>query len=82
MALLLLFSIVAAILIRQIYFIVYNLYYHPLSSFPGPKIGSATRLYEAYFEVLKKPGGQFVYEVDRLHKFYGDISAVKFLVYD
>ena len=58
-------------ILRALYSIFYNIYYHPLSKFPGPKIAGATRLYQSYFDVLKKHGGQYVYEIERLHRIYG-----------
>ena len=48
---------------------IYNLYFHPLSSFPGPRLAAATHLYEFYYSVILD--GQFTWELERLHKQYG-----------
>ncbi|KAI4247340.1 MAG: hypothetical protein L6R42_009660 [Xanthoria sp. 1 TBL-2021] len=48
---------------------VYRLAFHPLSGFPGPKLAAATRLYEAYYDVLK--GGKYIFKINELHKTYG-----------
>ncbi|KAJ6153740.1 hypothetical protein N7470_006699 [Penicillium chermesinum] len=55
------------------YHVVLALYnispFHPLSHFPGPKLASATFLYEAWFDLVK--GGRFTNEIKRLHAIYG-----------
>ncbi|KAL8947728.1 MAG: hypothetical protein Q9222_006024 [Ikaeria aurantiellina] len=45
----------------------YNVYLHPLSKFPGPWLAGATRWYEGYYDNCVGPGGQYMYQIDRLH---------------
>ncbi|KAJ5312793.1 hypothetical protein N7508_003623 [Penicillium antarcticum] len=53
---------------------IYNLYFHPLSKFPGPKIAAATFLYEFYYDVIKS--GMYLWEIERMHKEYGPIVRI------
>jgi hypothetical protein len=48
---------------------IYNLFFHPLRNFPGPKLAAATHIYEFYFDCLK--GGKFMWEIQRMHEAYG-----------
>ena len=63
--------IICALITRVIWGIVYNLYIYRLRKFSGPKLAAAPRLYEKVFEILKKPYGQYINEIERLHKVYG-----------
>ena len=61
----------AVVLAYGIGLIVYRLLFHPLAEFPGSKWAAATGWYEFYFDVLKKPGGAFMYEIEKMHEKYG-----------
>jgi hypothetical protein len=73
-------------LLLHIASIIYNLYFHPLAKFPGPKLAAATRLsglslssktallienrYEAYYEMCNG-GGLFSAQIEKMHQEYG-----------
>lgn len=61
----------AAFLLSYVLRLLYNVYLHPLAKFPGPKLAAASRWYDFYFDVLKAPGGQYMYEINRMHEQYG-----------
>lgn len=48
---------------------VKRLFFHPLSKFPGPRLGALTTYYKTYFEVWK--GGELLREISRLHVTHG-----------
>ncbi|KAI9459866.1 putative P450 monooxygenase [Lactarius psammicola] len=61
----------AAILTPFIWRIVYNLYFHPLSHFPGPKLAACSRLWLGYREVVR---GESLSDLRvELHRQYGEI---------
>ena len=61
----------AGILICTICLVIRRLYFHPLAHFPGPKIAAATKWYEFYMDIMRGQGGQYAWEIDRMHEQYG-----------
>lgn len=54
--------------------VIYRLYLHPLSHFPGPKLAAATYLYGAYYDVVEE--AQFVFKLGALHDAYGPVVRI------
>lgn len=54
----------------------YRLLLHPIAGFPGPRLAAATYLYEFYYDLIKVPGGQYVFKLEDLHKKYGPILRI------
>lgn len=58
----------------NIVMIIYRLYFHKLSRFPGPRLAAATGLYEIYFSAWGP--GIFEYEIDNMHRKFGMPSDI------
>ncbi|KAI9435538.1 putative P450 monooxygenase [Lactarius indigo] len=64
-------AMLVTILSLFVWRIVYNLYFHPLSHFPGPKLAACSRLWLAYRELIK---GESLSDLRaQLHRQYGEI---------
>lgn len=48
---------------------IYNLYFHPLRGFPGPKVAALGSYYEFYHDVIKD--GTFLWRIMDMHRKYG-----------
>ena len=54
--------------------VIYPLFFHPLSKFPGPKIAASTLWYEHYYDVLLE--GKWVWKIKEMHEMYGPIVRI------
>ncbi|KAJ8061999.1 hypothetical protein OCU04_009781 [Sclerotinia nivalis] len=66
---------VAAAAVSLLYFLaycIYNVFFHPLKSFPGPKLWAASRIPLTYFKLR----GDLSYKIKELHDQYGDAVRV------
>lgn len=60
------------IIVSTLYYVglvIWRLYFHPLSKYPGPRLAAATRWYEFYDDVIR--GGVTSQRYPALHKRYG-----------
>ncbi|KAF7534875.1 hypothetical protein G7054_g5860 [Neopestalotiopsis clavispora] len=53
---------------------IYNLYFHPLRNFPGPKIAAIGCEYEFYHDVVKD--GRYLWKMEEMHKKYGPVVRI------
>jgi len=51
-----------------------NVYFHPLASFPGPKLAASSRLWKAYIDCVSSTS--FVATLEELHSRHGDVVRV------
>ncbi|PPQ77318.1 hypothetical protein CVT25_010900 [Psilocybe cyanescens] len=61
-------------LVSGLFLVVRRLYFHPLSSFPGPRLASVTSLYKTYYDVIK--GGEMLAQIHRLHSIHGSVIRI------
>jgi len=54
---------------------VRRLYFHPLSGIPGPKAAALTTWFETWVDTTYGEGGQWFFELKRLHGRYGMVDA-------
>ncbi|KAF3402712.1 Trichodiene oxygenase [Talaromyces pinophilus] len=53
---------------------IYNIWFHPLAKFPGPKIAVIGPWYEAYYDIIKD--GRYLWQIEKMHEKYGPIVRV------
>jgi hypothetical protein len=66
---LILSSLLAAYVVSKA---LYRLFFHPLATFPGPKLAALTYKYELYFDGIQT--GQYNTEISRMHQQYGTLG--------
>ncbi|GME64949.1 hypothetical protein AJ79_03600 [Neofusicoccum parvum] len=62
----------ALLAVYSVGWMLYNLYFHPLSSFPGPFEARATRIWYC----RKLLSGSVSFEIGKLHEKYGDVVRI------
>lgn len=62
-------AVVAAWLAYHLLKILYNLFLHPLSAIPGPRLAAASYLPEFYYDVVRV--GRYTAEIRKMHDKYG-----------
>ena len=60
--------------IAVVWRIVFRLFFHRLSSFPGPRLAAVSSYYRTYYEILK--GGAMLDQINHLHSTYGAFRAL------
>lgn len=54
--------------------VVYRLFFHPLSKFPGPKLAACSLWYEFYYDVALE--GRWAFKIREMHDEYGPIVRI------
>ncbi|MCJ1355644.1 MAG: hypothetical protein MMC33_005636 [Icmadophila ericetorum] len=54
--------------------VIYRLYFSPLAKFPGPKIAALSRLYEFWYQGIKRT--EFPDVIKEMHRVYGPIVRI------
>lgn len=52
--------------------VIYNLYFHPLSKYPGPKLAAVTNIWWAYASIT----GRYPWIIEDALKQYGDVVRI------
>ncbi|KAF7937086.1 hypothetical protein BELL_0704g00020 [Botrytis elliptica] len=71
-------SIWISLCVTTLFYIVllylYRITFHPLASFPGPKLAAITLWYEFYYDFFH--GGRYIFKIKEMHEKYGPIVRV------
>ncbi|KAI0868440.1 benzoate 4-monooxygenase cytochrome p450 [Hypoxylon argillaceum] len=54
--------------------IIYNIFFHPLSHIPGPRLAAATYIPEFYWDVVRS--GRYTQQIIKMHHKYGPIIRI------
>ncbi|KAJ6126691.1 hypothetical protein N7523_002303 [Penicillium sp. IBT 18751x] len=68
------YSALIGILVYTCWSLIYNVYFHPLSKFPGSKLATCSFLHEFYYDVICR--GMFIWEIGKMHDKYGPIVRI------
>lgn len=68
--------VAVAVLARVAALLIHRLHTSPIAGFPGPTLAAATHWYEAYYDLFSKGGGQWTFQIRRLHQKYGPIVRI------
>lgn len=49
---------------------IYNVYFHPLSHIPGPRLAAVGSFYEFWYDVIKD--GTYLWKIEEMHEKYGE----------
>ena len=71
--------VVACLLLYALALVCYRIYLHPLRKFPGPKLAAVSFWHEFYYDVVK--GGQYTFEIGRMHEEYGMFQCHRYVVW-
>ena len=55
----------------QVILVIYRLFFHPLSRFPGPKPAATSYWWEWVQDTFAARGGEYMNLVERMHDQYG-----------
>lgn len=64
---------VAALILRFVGLLFYNMFFHPLRHFPGPKFVAASYFPEFYYDVVQR--GMYIWQINNMHERYGMIDC-------
>jgi len=64
---------VSSLIVGQLVYVVYQLFFSPLANVPGPKLAAATHWCEFYYDVVQR--GQFAFKIKEWHAQYGRLFS-------
>ncbi|KAJ3538146.1 hypothetical protein NM688_g6559 [Phlebia brevispora] len=67
-------TVLIALVLHRVCVVIYNIFFHPLAAFPGPRLAAATSLWLAYTELYGKQN--FTTKLVELHAQYGDVVRI------